>query len=159
MTAILPEVTNRLSVSIYTSTSRLILILVSPVVIAHHLKCGWPIEENARFGYDLGRSLYWKHRWVSQLLAYKWDIDLTEPSPFFYKENQAPGYTLGIGSILVCNCLEFLLFIFFRYAFKWENKKKDKIRAERGPVTQDDLNATAFQDLTDQQNPNFTYVY
>jgi hypothetical protein len=79
--------------------------------------------------------------------------------PFFYKQDQAPGYQLGIGSILVCNCLELLLFIFFRYAFKWENKKKDKIRAERGPVTADELNATAFQDLTDQQNPNFTYVY
>jgi hypothetical protein len=46
-----------------------------------------------------------------------------------------------------------------RYAFKWENKKKEKLREERGPATQDDLNATAFQDLTDKQNPNFTYVY
>jgi hypothetical protein len=79
--------------------------------------------------------------------------------PFFYKQSQAPSYKLGIGSILVCNCIELLIFVFLRFAFKWENKKKEKLRAERGPVTQDDLNATAFQDLTDKQNPNFTYVY
>lgn len=81
------------------------------------------------------------------------------PRPFFYKEEQAPGYKLGIGSILVCNILEFLLFIFFRFAFQWENKRKNKIRANRPAPTEEELNATAFQDLTDKQNPNFTYVY
>ncbi|WVQ70609.1 hypothetical protein IAR50_000128 [Cryptococcus sp. DSM 104548] len=82
--------------------------------------------------------------------------------PFFYKTDQAPKYTLGIGSILVCNCLEFLLFFGFRYAFKWENLKKQKLREQirdAGEVTEEDVNATAFSDLTDKQNPNFEYVY
>ncbi|KGB75365.2 hypothetical protein CNBG_1203 [Cryptococcus deuterogattii R265] len=79
--------------------------------------------------------------------------------PFFYKTNQAPKYTLGIGSILVCNCLEFLLFFAFRYAFIWENRKKEKFRESRGAVTEEEFNATAFSNLTDKQNPNFEYVY
>ncbi|UOH79687.1 hypothetical protein LQV05_000696 [Cryptococcus neoformans] len=79
--------------------------------------------------------------------------------PFFYKSEQAPKYTLGIGSILVCNCLEFLLFFAFRYAFMCENKKKEKLRESRGAATEEDFNATAFSNLTDKQNPNFEYVY
>lgn len=79
--------------------------------------------------------------------------------PFFYKQEQAPGYKLGIGSILVCNCLEFLLFIVLRYAFKWENKRKAKLREGKPAPTEEELNATAFQDLTDKNNVHFTYVY
>lgn len=86
--------------------------------------------------------------------------------PFFYKADQAPKYSLGIGSILVCNCLELAMFFAFRYAFIWENKKKEKVRARiaenqgrSGPLTQEELNLTAFQDLTDKENPNFHYVY
>ena len=83
-------------------------------------------------------------------------------SPFFYLTEQAPKYQLGIGSILVANCVEIALFFVFRYAFKWENKRKEKLReqlrAERNSVA-DELNATAFQDLTDKENPNFEYVY
>ncbi|KAI0896276.1 MFS general substrate transporter [Annulohypoxylon nitens] len=84
--------------------------------------------------------------------------------PFFYKVDQAPSYHLGIGSLLVANVAEFILFFVFRYAFKWENRKKEKIRAalrETGVITDsvDGLNATAFQDLTDKENPNFVYVY
>lgn len=83
-------------------------------------------------------------------------------SPFFYKSDQAPTYHLGIGSLLVANCIEFLLFFVFRYAFIWENKKKEKVRQElRDSGNEDELmlNATAFNDLTDGENPNFVYVY
>ena len=73
-------------------------------------------------------------------------------SPFFYKTDQAPKYGLGIGSLLVCNCIEFALFFVFRYAFIWENKKKQRLRGGV-QVSEADLNATAFQDLTDKQNP------
>ncbi|KAI1478051.1 MFS general substrate transporter [Daldinia eschscholtzii] len=84
--------------------------------------------------------------------------------PFFYKSEQAPSYHLGIGSLLVANVAEFLLFFVFRYAFKWENRRKEKVRAalrEAGVITDDTegLNATAFQNLTDGENPNFVYVY
>ncbi|KAG4418625.1 hypothetical protein IFR04_008250 [Cadophora malorum] len=84
-------------------------------------------------------------------------------SPFFYKTEQAPKYPLGIGSLLVANFIELALFFVFRYAFIWENKKKEKRRAElreSGVLEGDDnLNATAFGDMTDKENPNFEYVY
>lgn len=83
-------------------------------------------------------------------------------SPFFYKTDQAPSYHLGIGSLLVANCIELALFFVFRYAFIWENKRKEKQREElraSGNYVADELNATAFTDLTDKENPNFIYVY
>jgi hypothetical protein len=58
---------------------------------------------------------------------------------------------LGIGSLLVCNCLEFAMFFAFRFLFIYENRKK--LKARQGHVaTEAELNATAFQDLTDKQN-------
>ncbi|KAL1873467.1 hypothetical protein VTK73DRAFT_915 [Phialemonium thermophilum] len=85
-------------------------------------------------------------------------------SPFFYKSDQSPTFHLGIGSLLVSNCIELALFVVFRYAFKWENRRKEKQREAlraQGIVWDDNegLNATAFQNLTDKENPNFVYVY
>lgn len=83
-------------------------------------------------------------------------------SPFFYKSKQAPSYHLGIGSLLVANCIEFALFFVFRYAFIWENRKKEKLREAMrasGIDPADAINSTAFTDLTDKENPNFVYVY
>ena len=79
--------------------------------------------------------------------------------PFFYKSEQAPGYRLGIGSLLVCNCLEVLLFVVIRYMFIWENRQKTKAREALRDGEELSVNATAFADLTDKQNPNFVYVY
>lgn len=81
-------------------------------------------------------------------------------SPFFYKPSQAPSFSLGIGSLLVANCIQLALLFIFRYSFIWENKKKEKQRAawtESGRM--EDKNETAFQNLTDKENPNFVYVY
>lgn len=75
-------------------------------------------------------------------------------SPFFYLTEQAPKYQLGIGSLLVANCLEFCIFLILRFAFIWENKKKERAAAERG-VTHEDV--TAFSDLTDKQNPKWVF--
>ncbi|GAB1733347.1 hypothetical protein NU195Hw_g7532t1 [Hortaea werneckii] len=82
-------------------------------------------------------------------------------SPFFYKEDQAPNYTEGIGSLLAANIIELLMCIVFRFVFAWENKRKEKQRAalrENGREIQAS-NETAFSDMTDKENPNFTYVY
>ncbi|TLD13108.1 uncharacterized protein PgNI_02822 [Pyricularia grisea] len=82
--------------------------------------------------------------------------------PFFYRSDQAPKYPLGIGSLLVANCAELALFFVFRYAFIWENKKKERqreaLRAEGGGLLAGE-DETAFMDLTDGENPNFTYIY
>ncbi|KAK8137847.1 allantoate permease [Apiospora sp. TS-2023a] len=83
-------------------------------------------------------------------------------SPFFYKTEQAPSYPLGIGSLLVANCVEVFLFFVLRYAFQWDNKRKERQREElraAGIDVANDLSATGFTDLTDKENPNFVYVY
>lgn len=83
-------------------------------------------------------------------------------SPFFYKSDQAPSYRLGIGSLLVANGIEVMLFFVIRYMFIWENRQKDKQRQalrDQGREDELSLNATAFADLTDKENPNFNYVY
>lgn len=81
-------------------------------------------------------------------------------SPFFYKTEQAPSYTLGIGSLLAANFIELILFFVIRYSFMWENKRKEKIREQmRQDGSLATLNQTAFTDLTDKENPNFVYVY
>lgn len=83
-------------------------------------------------------------------------------SPFFYKTEQAPNYPLGIGSLLVANIIEVILFFVFRYVFKRENRLKERQRAElraSGGMENSSLNDTAFTDMTDKQNPNFVYVY
>lgn len=66
--------------------------------------------------------------------------------PFFFQTAQAPKYQLGIGSILVSNCLELALFFLFRLSYIRANKKKDADQAQaegRGEVL--DGNATAFR--------------
>ncbi|KAH6693762.1 major facilitator superfamily domain-containing protein [Plectosphaerella plurivora] len=85
-------------------------------------------------------------------------------SPFFYFQSEAPSYRTGIGSLLAANLIELALFFVFRYSFKWENRRKERLRAEmreRGVAVDsiEGLNSTAFQDLTDKENPNFVYVY
>ena len=82
--------------------------------------------------------------------------------PFLYLAEQAPSYHLGIGSLLVANVIELVLFFILRYAFIWENKKKEATRASLRESSDEDmgaLNATAFTDMTDKENPNFVYVY
>ncbi|KAJ0164619.1 hypothetical protein CTA2_593 [Colletotrichum tanaceti] len=77
--------------------------------------------------------------------------------------DQAPSYHLGIGSLLVANCIELALFFVFRHAFIWENETKERLRAgmraSGNYYVADELNATAFTDMTDKENPNFEYVY
>ncbi len=81
-------------------------------------------------------------------------------SPFFYKSEQAPSYTLGIGSLLVANFIELALFFVIRYSFIWENKHKEKKREQmRRDGSLETVNQTAFKDLTDKENPNFEYIY
>lgn len=73
--------------------------------------------------------------------------------PFFCIESQKPRYPLGIGALLVANCVELALFFVFRYAFVYENRKKKVQReeAERNG-TQQVAADTAFADMTDKEN-------
>ncbi|OJD36355.1 mfs allantoate transporter [Diplodia corticola] len=77
--------------------------------------------------------------------------------PFFFKTEQQPTYTLGIWSMIVCHLLEVVLILIFRTLLSRENKRRDRKFGEG--VTVQDLDATAFGDLTDWENENFRYVY
>ncbi|TRM61882.1 major facilitator superfamily domain-containing protein [Schizophyllum amplum] len=98
--------------------------------------------------------------------------------PFFYRSQDAPEYRLGIASMLVCNCLEVLIFVLLRIYFMTENRRRDRLQAkmkaeetaadtdakgaksvieitedvDRGQGANVDINATAFADLTDFEN-------
>lgn len=74
--------------------------------------------------------------------------------PFFYKAEQAPSYHLGIGSMLCCNCLEVAVLIALRYVLARENGKRIRAAAAIKDSGEGipDINATAFNDLTDKQN-------
>lgn len=84
--------------------------------------------------------------------------------PFFYKSNQAPGYALGIWSMIVANFVEIALILFLGFALAWENRRRDRIHAvvpggDADYMRQLELDRTAFSDLTDTENMNFRYLY
>ncbi|KAJ5432136.1 uncharacterized protein N7458_011292 [Penicillium daleae] len=84
--------------------------------------------------------------------------------PFFYKSEQAPGYSLGIWSMIVANLVEIALIIVLGFALAWENRRRDRIQgviagAETEYERQLELDRTAFSDLTDKENLNFRYLY
>lgn len=95
--------------------------------------------------------------------------------PFFYKNSQAPRYSLGIWSMVISHLLEVVLILTLRYLLKRENDKRNMIRGldirgeiSEGEVVTDEnveekrrkeLDATAFADLTDRENLNFRYIY
>ena len=84
--------------------------------------------------------------------------------PFFYKFHQAPGYSLGIWSMVVANLIEIALVVCMGVALAWENRRRDRIQGlvnspEADFQRQWELDQTAFSDLTDKENPNFRYQY
>ncbi|KAK1231924.1 hypothetical protein PQX77_004943 [Marasmius sp. AFHP31] len=94
--------------------------------------------------------------------------------PFFYRGQDAPYYRLGIGSMLVSNCIELCIFLVLRLYFIRSNRVRDRKAAAAAAsggagIAKDDVstttnavptaNETAFSDMTDFQNPNFRYVY
>lgn len=100
--------------------------------------------------------------------------------PFFYRIDQAPEYRLGIGSMLVSNCLEVLIFIVLRFYFIHLNRKRARYNAvatnlthsasapesesaERGDIKADldgrpNENETTFADITDMQNVKYVFT-
>ncbi|KAJ9656982.1 hypothetical protein H2198_004582 [Neophaeococcomyces mojaviensis] len=87
--------------------------------------------------------------------------------PFFYKTSQAPGYKLGIWSMIVAHLLEACVICLFWFMLKNENKRRDRVQGHEG-LTAEELvekrkgegyERTAFEDLTDRENLNFRYIY
>lgn len=81
--------------------------------------------------------------------------------PFFYKTNQSPTYPLGIWSMIVVLILEIGVVIALRFLLSTENKRRDRLQGidETHHQERRDLDATAFEDMTDKENINFRYIY
>lgn len=79
--------------------------------------------------------------------------------PFFYLTSQTPSYPLGIWSMIVSHLIEVCLVIAFRILLSAENRRRDKLQAAMGGRREEDLDSTAFADMTDRENINFRYVY
>jgi hypothetical protein len=84
--------------------------------------------------------------------------------PFFYKADQAPGYALGIWSMIVANFVEIALIALLSCLLAWENRRRDRQQgvvpgSDADYMRQLELNRTAFSDLTDKENMNFRYLY
>ncbi|KAF9265011.1 MFS general substrate transporter [Marasmius fiardii PR-910] len=83
--------------------------------------------------------------------------------PFFYRGQDAPEYRLGIGSMLVSNCIEFCIFLVLRIYFIRANRlrqtkaneasRTDGLGKDNVSMNVPTANETAFSDLTDLQNP------
>jgi len=94
--------------------------------------------------------------------------------PFFYKQAQAPGYSLGIVSMIVGYSVEVCLILILAFLLARDNRARDAMQgigrirsaniedtepAEHPEEDFRDLNATAFADMTDRENLNFRYVF
>jgi hypothetical protein len=68
--------------------------------------------------------------------------------PFFFKTEQAPRYPLGIGSILVSNCLEIVAILTLRFLYIRANIMKERASQElENGKAKPSRDETAFADL------------
>ena len=71
-----------------------------------------------------------------------------EPGPFFYKDDQSPAYPLGIWSMIASHLIEIAVILLLRYLLSHENQKRDAMAARNEDNKVNDLDSTAFLDLT-----------
>jgi MFS transporter, ACS family, DAL5 transporter family protein len=86
--------------------------------------------------------------------------------PFFYRNDQAPRYQLGIWSMIVSHLLEVVIILTLRVLLGRENKRRDKLQGigesedeEVKLERERERDRTAFSDMTDRENLNFRYIY
>lgn len=77
--------------------------------------------------------------------------------PQTFIDSQAPGYTGGKISFVVCNCTSTLLLAAIYYSFWRRNKKKER-DMDRVDENIQELENIEFADLTDKENPYFRYM-
>ncbi|VUC25519.1 unnamed protein product [Clonostachys rosea] len=76
--------------------------------------------------------------------------------PQFFKAEQAPVYSLGMGAILGSYVLAMIIMILYATYCWWENRRRDAVDEAAGQEAHSD---TDFRDLTDKQNIHFRYVW
>jgi ACS family allantoate permease-like MFS transporter len=77
-------------------------------------------------------------------------------APQFFKAEQAPLYSLGMGAILGSYVLSIITILMYGLYCYWENGRRDSVDGTRGEMRHDD---TDFKDLTDGQNVHFRFVW
>lgn len=77
-------------------------------------------------------------------------------APHFFKDDQAPLYPLGMGSILGSYVLSIITIALYGAYCYWENCRRDRLDSTRDERVHTD---TDFKDLTDRQNVHFRYVW
>jgi hypothetical protein len=71
----------------------------------------------------------------------------------------APKYFIAFATHLGCYALLIIVLITFRWYLTAQNRKRDMLAAAGVREAADERMVHAFEDLTDQENPNFRYVY
>ncbi|TKA24208.1 hypothetical protein B0A50_05972 [Salinomyces thailandicus] len=71
----------------------------------------------------------------------------------------APRYFIAFSTHLGCYTLLVLVILLLRWHLRRQNKQRDRLAAEGVSEAKDENHTRAFEDLTDQQNPNFRYMY
>jgi len=62
--------------------------------------------------------------------------------------------------MIVSHLIEACIVILLRILLSRENRRRDRYQSQQeGGLEGRDLEATAFSDMTDRENPNFRYIY
>jgi hypothetical protein len=78
--------------------------------------------------------------------------------PQVFLDRDAPRYFIAFGVHLGCYVCLTIAIIFLRFWLVLQNKKKDRVLAESGLSSENNL-THAFEDRTDQENLHFRYIY
>lgn len=79
------------------------------------------------------------------------------PQVFLTKD--APRYFIAFSTHMGCYVVLVITIIFLRLHLKRQNRRKDELAAAGVREANDQRMVHAFEDLTDQENPNFRYMY
>ena len=77
--------------------------------------------------------------------------------PQTFVEKQAPSYTGGKNSFVVCDCITLILIAAIYYNYWLGNRRKEKELVLLKETSLDDLEYYEFADMTDKENPYFRY--
>ncbi|KAI6855152.1 MFS general substrate transporter [Hortaea werneckii] len=79
--------------------------------------------------------------------------------PQVFLKWDAPRYFIAFATHIGCYALLVLIILLLRWHLKRQNRLRDRLAAEGIAEAADASHQHAFEDLTDQQNPNFRYMY
>lgn len=112
-------------------------------------KCHWYVEETL----DITRQVLSHHDLLTSVFIH------LKPGPQVFISRDAPRYFTAFATHLGCYCLLVVDIILLRWYLTTQNRKRDRLAAEGVREAHDTAFVHAFEDKTDNENPNFRYVY